>query len=142
MAFNVLVVDDSAVMRSIIIRTLKLSGLPLGEVFEAGNGQDALRVMDSQWIDLALVDINMPIMNGEEFIDHLRDNPATVDLPIIVVSTESSQTRIDSLQRKGVRFIHKPFTPEILRENIISVTGVSNEQSFGEGSLQSSGPDF
>ena len=142
MAFNVLVVDDSAVMRSIISRTLKLSGLPLGEVFEAGNGQDALRVMDSQWIDLALVDINMPIMNGEEFIDHLRDNPATVDLPIIVVSTESSQTRIDSLQRKGVRFIHKPFTPEILRENIISVTGVSNEQSFGEGSLQSSGPDF
>jgi two-component system chemotaxis response regulator CheY len=142
MAFNVLVVDDSAVMRSIIIRTLKLSGLPLGEVFEAGDGQDALRVMDSQWVDLALVDINMPVMNGEEFIDHLRDNPATEDLPIIVVSTESSQTRIDSLQRKGVRFIHKPFTPEILRENIISLTGVSNEQSFGEGSLQGSGPDF
>jgi two-component system, chemotaxis family, chemotaxis protein CheY len=142
MAFNVLVVDDSSVMRSIIIRTLKLSGLPIGEVFEAGNGQEALKLMESQWVDLALVDINMPVMNGEEFIDHLRGNPATEDLPIIVVSTESSQTRIDSLQRKGVRFIHKPFSPEMLREHIISLTGVSDEQSFGEGSLQGSGPDF
>ncbi len=142
MAFNVLVVDDSSVMRSIIIRTLKLSGLPIAEVFEAGNGQEAIHVMDSHWIDLALVDINMPVMNGEEFIDHLRGNPATEDLPIIVVSTESSQTRIDSLQRKGVRFIHKPFTPEMLRESIITLTGVSDEQIFRESSLQSSGPDF
>jgi two-component system chemotaxis response regulator CheY len=142
MSFNVLVVDDSSVMRSIIIRTLKLSGLPVAEIFEAGNGMEALHLLEGTWVDLALVDINMPVMGGEELIDRLRGNPATEDLPVIVVSTEGSQTRIDSLHRKGVRFIHKPFTPEQLRENIISLTGVSDEQSFGEGSLQGSGPDF
>jgi two-component system, chemotaxis family, chemotaxis protein CheY len=142
MAFNVLVVDDSSVMRSIIIRTLKLSGLPIAEVYEAGNGQEAIQVMDSHWVDLALVDVNMPVMNGEELIDHLRSIPATEDLPILAVSTESSQTRIDSLQRKGVRFMHKPFTPEMLRENIITLTGVSDEHIFGESSVQGSGPDF
>lgn len=142
MSFNVLVVDDSSVMRSIIIRTLKLSGLPVAEIFEAGNGMEALQLLEGTWVDLALIDINMPVMGGEELIDRLRSNPATEDLPVIVVSTESSQTRIDSWQGKGVRFIHKPFAPEQLREHIISLTGVSDEQHSGEGSAQGSGPDF
>jgi two-component system, chemotaxis family, chemotaxis protein CheY len=142
MAFNVLVVDDSSVMRAIIIRTLNLSGLPIGEIFEAGNGQAALGVLESSWVDLALVDINMPVMNGEELIERMRANPAMADLPVIVVSTESSQTRINALQGKGIKFIHKPFTPEKLKETIISLTGVTDEQSSGESSVQGSGPDF
>lgn len=142
MAFNVLVVDDSSVMRAIIIRTLNLSGLPIGEIYEAGNGQAALGVLESSWVDLALVDINMPVMNGEELIERMRANPAMADLPVIVVSTESSQTRINSLRGKGIQFIHKPFTPEKLKETIISLTGVTDEQSAGEGSVQGSGPDF
>jgi two-component system, chemotaxis family, chemotaxis protein CheY len=141
-AFNVLVIDDSTVMRSMIIRVLRLSGLSLGQVFEAANGREGLRVLDENWIDLALVDINMPVMNGEEMIDEVRKNKDTTDLPIIVVSTESNLDRVESLRRKNVEFVHKPFTPEILRKTVLQVTGVSDGQLSGKNSLQESGPDF
>ncbi len=135
MAFNILVVDDSSVMRAIIIKTLRLSQLPLGEVYEASNGQDALKVVEDKWIDLALVDINMPVMDGEEMIKRLRNNPATADLPVIVVSTEGSEARIGGLVQKGAGFVHKPFTPESLRGIILKTLGGSNEQKAGDGTL-------
>ena len=86
MAFNVLVVDDSAVMRQMVVRTLKMSGLPLGTVLEAGNGEEGLFVLQDQWVDLLLLDINMPVMNGEEMLRRIRASPETEKLPVIVVS--------------------------------------------------------
>jgi len=143
MSLNILVVDDSAVMRSMIIRTLKLAGLPLGDIHQAGNGQEGLAVLEKEWVDLALVDINMPVMNGEEMIDRTRQNPSTADLPILVVSTESSTARIDGLRKKGVEFIHKPFTPEGLRQKIVGLTGVTtNGRPGGQDALSDSGCDF
>jgi two-component system chemotaxis response regulator CheY len=142
MSFNVLVVDDSKVMRAMIIRTLKMSGLPLGEIHQAGNGAEALDLLGEKWVDLALVDINMPIMNGEELIDRVRDNPELRDLAIIVVSTESSRTRIEKVQRQGAGFVHKPFTPEELREKVIAVTGVSDEPGSGSDSGIAEGGEF
>lgn len=142
MALNVLVVDDSAVMRKMIVRTLRLSGLPLGEVYEAGNGREGLEVLGAHWVDLALVDINMPVMNGEEMIDRIRQNPEMADLSVIVVSTDSSETRIEMLQKKGAGFVHKPFTPEGLRESISHLTGVTHAEQAGEGTLPGGGPDF
>lgn len=127
MSFNVLVVDDSSVMRTMIIRTLRMSGVPLNEVHQANNGQEALEVLRQSWIDLALIDINMPVMNGVELIDRVRADDETRDLAIIVVSTESSDTRIQEVQGKGASFVHKPFTPEMLRETITEVTGVQDE---------------
>jgi two-component system, chemotaxis family, chemotaxis protein CheY len=127
MVFNTLVIDDSSVMRKMVIRTLKMSGMPVGEIHEAADGQEALEVMGDHWIDLALVDINMPVMNGEEFIHHVRAEESMRDLAIIVVSTESSETRIRALMDQGAEFVHKPFTPEMLREKIIKVTGVSDD---------------
>jgi len=135
MALNILVVDDSSVMRAIIIKTLHLSQLPLGEVHQASNGQEALKVLDGKWIDLALVDINMPVMDGEEMINRLRQNPATADLPIIIVSTEGSETRRDVLMQKGAGFVHKPFTPEALRDAILKTLGGLDEQKAGDGTL-------
>lgn len=125
MALNILVVDDSAVMREMIIRILRLCNLSLGEIYQASNGKEALETIDKNWIDLVLADINMPVMNGEEMIDQLRSNPANADLPVIIVSTESSSARIDMLLKKSKGFVHKPFTPEALREKIISVTGIT-----------------
>ncbi len=142
MALDVLVVDDSAMMRAIIIKTLRLSNLSLGKIFEAANGEEGLRALDDKTVDLILVDINMPVMNGEEMIDRVRQNPKTANLPIIVVSTESSETRIEMVHRKGAGFIHKPFNPESIREIVRRVTGVHDEQQNTEGSLQGSGPDF
>ena len=132
MALNVLVVDDSKVMRAIIIKTLRLSQAELGEVYEAGDGQEALKVLDDHWIDLALVDINMPVMDGGEMIERLRQNPATADLPVIIVSTEGSETRKEVLLQKGVGFVHKPFTPESLREAILRTLGGSDERKAGD----------
>lgn len=142
MSLNVLVVDDSAVMRAMIIKTLRLSGVPLSEIYQAPNGKEALGVVEAHWIDLALVDLNMPVMSGEEFIDKLKENPGTENLPVIVVSTEGSQTRIAKLQKQGVAFVHKPFTPEDLRTAILNLTGVECDEQIGDGALSSSGPDF
>ena len=123
MAVNILVVDDSAVMRSMIQKTLLLSGLQVGEIHQAGNGREGLDALGSQWIDLVIVDINMPVMNGEEMIEQMQTREELKGIPTVVVSTEGSQTRIERLQRLGVRFIHKPFTPEAIRDTIKEMLG-------------------
>ena len=130
MAFNVLVVDDSAVMRAMISRVVRLSGVPLGEMFEAGNGVDGLRVIRDCWVDLVLLDVNMPVMNGEDMLRRLRAEPETVSLPVIVVSTESSETRVAALEELGVAFVHKPFAPEDLRDTILRITGVTPDDEY------------
>jgi len=128
MALNVLVVDDSAVMRAMIIKTLRVSRLPVREIHEASNGREALALLDREWIDLALVDINMPEMSGEELIDRVRAMPTLADLPLIVVSTEGSETRIARIRARGAAFVHKPFTPERPREGIARLTGVRYDE--------------
>ncbi|HOW17862.1 MAG TPA: response regulator [Phycisphaerae bacterium] len=124
MALNVLIVDDSATMRHMVARTLQMSGLALGNVAEATNGREGLDVLEREWIDVIFVDINMPVMGGIEMIDAVRRKPELANLPIVVISTESSQTRIEEVRRRGVRFVHKPFTPECVREVIQDLTGV------------------
>ena len=129
MALNVLIVDDSAVMRSMILKVLKMSAIPLGEIREASNGQEGLEALSEYWMDLVIVDINMPVMTGEEMIDRVRAIPEYIDLPVIVVSAEGSQTRIEKLVEQGVKFIHKPFSPELIREAVRDLTGACSEQA-------------
>ncbi len=128
MSLNMLIVDDSAVMRAMIIKTLRAVGLPIGEIFQAANGQEGLDALADNWVDVAFVDINMPVMGGEEMIEKVRANPTWLDLPIIVVSTEGSKARIDSLRAKRTEFVHKPFTPEIVRDVISNLTGIQDGQ--------------
>lgn len=128
MSLNVLIVDDSAVMRSMVRKTLKMCGIPVTEIYEAANGQEGLECLGENWVDLALVDINMPIMNGEEMIERVRANPETAELPIIVVSTEGSETRIHRIEQHGVKFIHKPFAPETLADTIKLITGIDTDE--------------
>ena len=142
MAFNVLIVDDSAVMRAMILKTLRLSGLSLGDIYEASNGEEGLHILNNNWVDLALVDINMPVMAGDEMISRVRQNPETRDLSIVVVSTDSSESTIEMLNEKGAGFVHKPFTPETLRETILSITGAIGNEQFRAGSLPGSSLDF
>ena len=124
MALNILVVDDSAVMRKMIIKTMDMCGLPIGEIKQAANGREGLEELGKNWIDIVILDINMPVMNGEEMIDEIQQDPEIKDIPVVVISTEGSSTRIDRLKEKGARFIKKPFTPEIIRDTIYEVTGV------------------
>ena len=124
MAINILVVDDSAVMRSMIKKTIHGSGVEVGEIYEAANGQEGLEVLDQNWLDILFIDVNMPVMDGMEMLDHVRKKSETRDIPILIVSTESNQERIEIIQKKNAGFVHKPFTPEILRERILDALGV------------------
>ncbi|MDM7915804.1 MAG: response regulator [Candidatus Eisenbacteria bacterium] len=145
MALNVLIVDDSAIMRQMILKTLRMCGLPIGEVHQAGNGREGLEVIARQWIDLLLVDINMPVMNGQEMIERLRERPEGRDMAIIVVSTDGSEARIEMMQRQGASFVQKPFSPETLRDRIVEKTGISevnDARPTADGTLPSDGPDF
>lgn len=142
MSLNVLVVDDSAVMRAMIIRTLRLSRIGLGEVYEAAHGGEALEMLDRHWIDLALVDINMPVMNGEELIERVREQPHTAGVSIVVVSTEGSESRIERLRAQGARFVRKPFTPEDLRREIVGLTGEPVDHGNDGSAVLGGGLDF
>jgi two-component system chemotaxis response regulator CheY len=125
-ALNVLVVDDSAIVRSIILKSLRLTGIELGEAHQAGNGREGLEALEKHWIDIVFADINMPEMNGEEMIEAIRRNPIWADLPIVAVSTEGSETRIEHLKSLGARFIHKPFPPEAIRKVVLEITGANH----------------
>ncbi len=124
MAYNILIVDDSKVTREVLARTLRLTGIPLGEIHQAVNGAEALTVLDSCWIDMVFSDINMPVMDGLELVDRLQRRDEWERLPVIIVSTEGSKSRIEELQKLGVRgYIRKPFTPEQVAAMIGQVMG-------------------
>jgi two-component system chemotaxis response regulator CheY len=106
-------------MRSFIRRTLEASGFEVGDYLEACDGIEALELLDREWVDIILTDINMPRLNGEEFVRKLAENGITETLPIIVISTDATTARMEHLRELGVRgYLIKPFTPEALREKI------------------------
>jgi two-component system, chemotaxis family, chemotaxis protein CheY len=128
MAFNILIVDDSKTIRSVIRKTLMIAGVPISELHEAANGQEGLQLMRDNWIDLCFADINMPVMNGIEMIEKMLEDQTLSRLPVVIVSTEGSKTRIEELFRKGVRaYLRKPITPEIVRNVVKEVLGDYDE---------------
>lgn len=117
MAYNVLIVDDSQTMRKVILKSLTISGFDVGHYFEAGDGQEALQVLNDQWIDLILTDLNMPVMNGLELIQKVKGNPTFQAIPVVLITTEGSEKRLQELFSLGVKdYIQKPFHPETLRD--------------------------
>jgi two-component system chemotaxis response regulator CheY len=125
MGMNVLIVDDSSLTRKAIRRIVDMIGLDINEVFEAENGVEALKILNETQIQLVLADLNMPEMGGIEMIYHMRGNEATRDIPVVIVSTESSTTVIEGLLAGGAKdYLHKPFTPEEFREVLTRTVGV------------------
>ncbi|MHC4211744.1 MAG: response regulator [Planctomycetota bacterium] len=125
MATTILIVDDSSLTRKAIRRIIGMTDLEVGDVFEAENGAKALETLQTEQIDLVLADLNMPEMGGIEMIYQMRGNDSTKDIPVVVVSTESSTTRIEGLLSDGAKdYLHKPFTPEDFREVITRTVGV------------------
>lgn len=135
---NVLIVDDSDVIRSMILKTLRLADVPIGTAYEAGNGKEALEIIDSNWVDLVLADINMPIMDGVEMLRRLRADDKHLQLPVIVVTTEGSSERIVELEAAGVSaYVRKPFTPEQIRDVVGEVTSGLSAGETATSALQS-----
>ena|SRR5450432_3318224 len=127
MALNIMIVDDSPLMRSFICKVLALTGLEVGEVCEAEDGEVALKLLRERWMDLILTDINMPRMNGEEFVRNLDSDELLRTIPVIVVSTDSSTHRVQRLLALGAKgYVTKPFRPETLRDEVGKVLGVAH----------------
>lgn len=117
MAYNVLIVDDSQTMRKVIRKTVSLSGFELGDCWEAGNGKEALDILQSCWVDLILTDLNMPVMNGLEMLKELMKDEIYRKIPVVLITTEGSESRVGEAYALGIRgYIQKPFYPETVRD--------------------------
>jgi two-component system chemotaxis response regulator CheY len=124
MAYSVLIVDDSPVMRSFIRRVLALSGFAVGETMEAANGQEALAQLSAHRVDVILTDINMPEMNGEELLRKLEADGVLKNIPALVISTDATRERVLKMLSLGAEgYMSKPFSPETLREELERVLG-------------------
>ncbi|MFN3325339.1 MAG: response regulator [Bryobacteraceae bacterium] len=117
MSLRILIVDDSPVMRSFIHRVLDLSGLEYAACLQAGNGREALDVLERERVDIVLSDVNMPEMNGEEFLERLSADERIRGIPVVVISTDSTEHRMARMTELGAKgYVKKPFVPEALRE--------------------------
>ena len=115
MACKVLIVDDSPGMRKVIRRVLMLSGFEVGACLEAGDGLEALALLQRETVDAVLTDINMPNMNGEQLLERLSSDPVHCRIPVLVISTDRSEDRLRRMLAFGAKgYVTKPFVPETL----------------------------
>lgn len=110
MTKKILVIDDSASLRQVVSIALKGAGY---EVIEAADGRQALDRLDDNRVHLAICDVNMPVMDGIAFVKEVKKRPANRFLPIIMLTTESRETRKQEGQMAGAKaWVVKPFRPE------------------------------
>lgn len=128
MAFHLMIVDDSPAMRAFISRVVELSGLDVGKCLLASNGQEALDLLREHWVDIIITDINMPTMNGEEFVRCLEKDEMLRSVPVLVVSTDGSEHRVQRMLSLGAKgYVRKPFSPELLRERVEQLLGAPRD---------------
>jgi two-component system chemotaxis response regulator CheY len=122
---SALIVDDSSVMRKIVERSLRQAGVNLTKVYEAGNGAEALGIIAENKVDLILCDINMPVMDGLEFVKQLSSIENAKGVPVVMITTEGSESHVVQALSFGARgYIRKPFTPEQVKEHVVPLLGV------------------
>lgn len=119
MLYNILIIDDSTTMRSIIKKIVKMSNLEIGKFFEADNGKTGMEVLEANKdeINLLLMDINMPVMNGIEMLKKMNENEELSKISTIVISTEGTSQRVEEAKNLGAKsFIRKPFDAKEIKE--------------------------
>jgi two-component system chemotaxis response regulator CheY len=125
MSHHVLIVDDSATMRAVVKKALALSNFEVAATYEAADGRQALKLLGEQPIDLVLADLNMPVMGGEELIEAMRQDPRLASIPVIIVSTEGSRTRLTRLaERDVIGFLRKPFSAEQFHDTLAEALSI------------------
>ena len=121
-SISALIVDDSSVMRKIVERSLRQAGMDLKQVLEAANGAEALGILNENLVDIILCDINMPVMDGLEFIKQLPTVVNAKGVPVIMITTEGSEAHVVQAISAGARgYIRKPFTAEQVKEQILPI---------------------
>jgi two-component system, chemotaxis family, chemotaxis protein CheY len=111
-------------MRKIVERSLRQAGIELTKVLEAGNGVEALCILKENRVDLILCDINMPVMDGLEFVKQLSSVENAKGVPVVMITTEGSESHVVQALSCGARgYIRKPFTPDQVKEHVIPILG-------------------
>ena len=122
-----LIVDDSSVMRKIVERALRQAGLESLVVYEAGSGTEGLDLLRGQRVDLILSDINMPSMDGLEFLRQIRLQDLAQGTPVVMITTESSEEHVRQAIQAGARgYIRKPFTAEQVKERVLPLVSTKS----------------
>jgi len=117
-----LIVDDSSVMRKIVERSLRQAGLESLVVVEAGSGVEGLETLKAKRVDLILSDINMPAMDGLEFVRQLRNQQLAEGVPVVMITTESSEEHVNqAIEAGAMGYIRKPFTADQVKQKILSL---------------------
>jgi two-component system chemotaxis response regulator CheY len=125
MDLNVLIVDDSAAIRKILVRVLSQTDLPIKQVLEASDGAEAMKVVQSNDVSLILSDINMPNVDGLELLTQLRTTPKWKDISVIMITTEGSQAKVMEAVQLGAKgYVRKPFTADQIKEKVLSCVNV------------------
>jgi two-component system chemotaxis response regulator CheY len=119
---TVLIVDDSALMRKIVLRALDAADLDFEEVLEAGDGKEALKLLKANTVALIMCDINMPVMNGMELLKAMREQNVAAGVPVLMVTTESSAEHVQEAVAVGASgYVRKPFTTNDIREKVLAL---------------------
>jgi two-component system, chemotaxis family, chemotaxis protein CheY len=122
MPLDVLIVDDSAAIRKILQRVLRQTDVPIGEVFEAGDGVEALNVMSNHKVGLVLSDINMPNMDGLQLLGEIKAKSEWKTVPIVMITTEGSHNKvIEAVNLGAAGYVRKPFTAEQIKEKLLGI---------------------
>ncbi|MEO5820474.1 MAG: response regulator, partial [Vicinamibacteraceae bacterium] len=110
-------------MRAMIKRVALVAGPPVGTIFEAGNGREALDILEAQRIEFVFTDLNMPVMTGTELLREMKARPEWRDIVRIIISTDGSDSRRLEAEDLAVKiYVEKPFRPEVMRDVLASIT--------------------
>jgi two-component system chemotaxis response regulator CheY len=119
---DVLVVDDSAAIRKILNRVLRQTGMSIGTIHEAGDGQEALDMLKSQRPNLILTDINMPKMDGLQLLAALKASDDWRPIPVVMITTEGGEMKVAEAVRLGAAgYVRKPFTADQIKEKLVGL---------------------
>jgi len=122
MEADVLVVDDSAAIRKILQRVLRQTGLAIGAIHEAGDGQEAIDVLGQHPVNLVLTDINMPKMDGLQLLASLKNSSQWRNVPVVMITTEGGEAKVGEAVKLGAAgYVRKPFTADQIKEKLTGI---------------------
>jgi two-component system chemotaxis response regulator CheY len=122
MESDVLVVDDSAAIRRILQRVLRQTGMSIRTIHEAGDGREALTLLEAENVDLILSDINMPNMDGLQLLALLKASAQWCHIPVVMITTEGGETKVGEAVRLGAAgYVRKPFTADQIKEKLAGI---------------------
>ena len=123
---SILIVDDSAMMRAMIKRVALVAGPPVGTIYEAGNGQEALAILEQHRVQFVFTDLNMPVMTGTELLRAMKARDEWRDIVRVIISTDGSDSRrLEAEDLSVTVYVEKPFRPEVMRDVLASIAPAS-----------------